>query len=280
MSVKKAVQWVLFWMVLAFVFNVGVYLSLGEQKALEFFGGYIIELSLSLDNLFLFLLIFSSFTIEPKFQRRILNYGIAGAIVLRLLFVASGVAIVQRFHWVLYIFGVILIISGIKMLIQKEENQNIKDSKILKWFGKIIPVSEKMEGEKFFVRHNNILYATPLLAILVLIEISDIIFAIDSIPAIFSITTDTFIVFSSNIFAILGLRNMYFILERVHRAFRFVKFGVGIILIFTGIKLAVLFFNVEISTVISLLIIFTILVISIVTSVLIKETDSETGTIK
>ena len=271
MSTKKAVLRVLFWVGLALAFNVGIYFTQGSEKALEFFGGYVIEQSLSLDNLFLFLLIFSSFGIGSEYQKRVLNYGILGAIILRLVFVFLGVTIVNKFHWLLYVFGVVLIISGISMLLKKEHGANFKDSKMLKLLQKIIPVSDTLDGEKFFTKKGNILYATPLLAILVLVEGSDIIFAIDSIPAIFSITTDPFIVYTSNIFAILGLRNLYFLLEKLHHAFRFVKHGVACILTFTGIKLSLLFFHIEIPLVMSLATIAGILVLSIVASAVFKE---------
>lgn len=265
MSTKKALLWVAFWIGLALLFNVGVYLFMGQEKALEFLGGFVIEKSLSVDNLFLFIMVFSSFGIKPQYQRRVLNYGIAGALILRLIFVLLGVTIVNKFHWMLYIFGAILIISGIKMMFG-HENNNMKDSKILKLLGKIIPVSDSMEGDRFFVRKKNILYATPLFAVLILIEFTDIIFAVDSIPAIFSITTDPFIVYTSNIFAILGLRSMYFVLGNLHEKFKYVKYGVALILTFTGIKLSLLIVHVKIPVELSLVVIITILAASILTS--------------
>lgn len=276
MTTRKSLLWVCFWVGLALAFNAGIYVFMGQQKALEFLGGYVIEQSLSLDNLFLFLLIFGSFGIASHYQRRVLNFGIFGAVILRLIFVVLGVAIVSRFHWVLYVFGAVLIISGIKMLFKNDECKNFRESLLIKALGKVIPVSEELEGEKFFVRKNKVLYATPLLAILVLIEGSDIIFAIDSIPAIFSVTTDPFIVYSSNIFAILGLRSMYFLLEKLSRSFRYVKYGVALILTFTGVKLSLLFFHIEIPLLVSIAAIFTIVILSIVASVVIKDnTDGE-----
>lgn len=267
MTTKKVLMRVLFWFGLAAVFNVGIYIYNGPEKALEFLGGYIIEQSLSLDNLFLFLIIFSGFGIGATYQKRVLTYGIAGAIILRLIFIVLGVAVVQKFHWLLYVFGIILIFTGLKILIKKEKEKDYKNSPILKFFGRFIPFTENLEGEKFFVRMNKKLYATPLFAILLLVEGSDIIFAIDSIPAIFSITTDTFIVYTSNVFAILGLRNLYFLLERVNEAFRFVKKGVALILTFTGIKLSILFFHIEIPILLSIGIIIGILLLSILASV-------------
>ena len=271
MTIKKALMWVLFWIGLAAIFDAGIYFYMGKKEALEFLGGYIIEQSLSLDNLFLFLLIFSSFSIPTAYQRRVLNYGIMGAIVLRLIFIVLGVALVNQFHWILYIFGVILIFSGVKIFFKNEENQNFQESRILKILGKVIPVSATMEGERFFVSRNKVLYATPLLAILVLIEGSDVIFAIDSIPAIFSITTNPLIVYTSNIFAILGLRSLYFLIEKLHSAFHLVKYGVAVILVFVGVKLSILFFHIEISIEASIATIFGILALSILASVVFKE---------
>lgn len=268
MTTKRALLGVLFWVGLAAIFNIGIYFFMGSQKALEFLGGYIIEQSLSLDNLFLFLIIFSSFGIGASYQKRVLNYGITGAIVLRLIFVVIGVTVVNQFHWVLYIFGLILLYTGVKIFVQKEEHKDYKNSKLLRFLGKFIPFTDNLEGEKFFVRKNKVLYATPLFAILVLIEGSDLIFAIDSIPAIFSITTDTFIVYTSNIFAIMGLRNLYFLLQKVSSTFKFVKYGVAMILVFTGVKLSILFFHIEIPILLSIGIIALILAISIIASVI------------
>ncbi|SMB91388.1 tellurite resistance protein TerC [Desulfonispora thiosulfatigenes DSM 11270] len=268
MSTKKDLSWVAFWVGAALIFNLGIYFFMGPQKALEFLGGYIIEQSLSIDNLFLFLVIFSSFGLESKYQHRVLNYGIFGAIVLRLIFVVLGVAVVNRFHSIMYIFGIILIVTGIKVLVQKEKEKDFRNSKLIKFIGKFIPFTHKLEGQKFFVKKNGILHATPLFAILLVIEGSDVIFAIDSIPAIFSITKDPFIIYSSNIFAIMGLRSMYFVLEKVSGAFRFVKQGVAMILTFTGVKLAILYFHIEIPIVLSIGIIFGILALSVIASVL------------
>lgn len=268
MSTKKALKWVGFWIGLALAFNAGIYLFMGKESALEFLGGFVIEKSLSIDNLFLFIMVFSSFGIKQEYQRRILNYGIIGALILRLIFVLLGVTIVNMFHWILYVFGAILIISGVRMIFKNEENDSVKDSKIIKVLGKIIPVTDKVEGDKFFVRKNKILYATPLFAVLILIEFTDIIFAVDSIPAIFSVTTDPFIVYTSNIFAIMGLRSMYFVLGNLHEKFKYVKYGVAMILVFTGVKLSVLMFDIKIPIELSLGIIFFILASSIILSVL------------
>ncbi len=267
MSTKKALKWVGFWMALAIVFNIGILLIEGPAKASQFLGGYVIELSLSVDNLFLFLILFSSFGIKPAYQRRVLNYGIFGAIVLRFIFIVLGITLVNKIHFILYIFGVILIVSGFKMMFGHEKPVDHRDNKVLKIMGKFLPMTDKMHEEKFFIVENGKKYATPLLAILVLIESSDILFAIDSIPAIFSISTDPFIVYTSNIFAILGLRSLYFVLGALQEKFKYVKYGVALILVFTGVKLGILYFDLEIPIVASLLTIFAILVGSVIFSV-------------
>lgn len=267
MSTKKALKWVGFWMALAIIFNIGILLIEGPAKASQFLGGYVIELSLSVDNLFLFLILFSSFGIKPAYQRRVLNYGIFGAIVLRFIFIVLGITLVNKIHFILYIFGVILIISGFKMMFGHEKPVDHRDNKVLKIMGKFLPMTDKMHEEKFFIVENGKKYATPLLAILVLIESSDILFAIDSIPAIFSISTDPFIVYTSNIFAILGLRSLYFVLGALQERFKYVKYGVALILVFTGVKLGILYFDLEIPIVASLLTIFAILVGSVIFSV-------------
>lgn len=268
LKVKNAIFWVIFWICMAVLFNFGIYLFQGRENALQFLGGYVIELSLSMDNLFLFLLIFEAYKIPSIYQKRVLSYGIFGAIILRFVFTMLGVTLVNKFHWVLYIFGVVLLISGYKMMSGNDDSDNYKESKIMKVLGKVIPITNTLYEEKFFVKIDKILYATPLFAIIVLIEFSDILFAIDSIPAIFSITTNPFIVYTSNIFAILGLRSLYFVLQKLHNSFCYVKYGVALILTFTGIKLLILMFNLEISLPISLSIIFTILALSIIFSVL------------
>lgn len=266
MSTKKALSWVLFFIALALCFNAGIYFFMGKELALQFLGGYVIEQSLSIDNLFLFIMVFSSFGIKLEHQRRVLNYGIFGAIILRLIFVLLGVTVVNAFHWVLYIFGAILIISGIKMAVKKEEEADMKDSKIMKLLSKIIPVTNEVHGDKFFVRIDKVLYATPLFAVIFVIEFTDILFAIDSIPAIFSITTNPFIVYTSNMFAILGLRNLYFVLGALQEKFKYVKYGVALILTFTGVKLSILMFGIEIPVEVSLLIIFVTLAGSVFAS--------------
>jgi len=273
MSTKKILSKFLSIVFLAIMVNLGIWYFMGAEKALQFLGGYVIELSLSVDNLFLFLLVFSSFGIKPQHQKRVLTFGIIGAIILRLIFILLGVAIVSKFQWILYIFGILLIFSGIKIVAKEEENKSFEDSKMLKLLNKFIPVTDELHEEKFFVRINNVLYATPLFAILFLIEGSDILFAIDSIPAIFAITTDPFIVYSSNILAILGLRTLYFLLEKLQNTFEYVKYGVGLVLLFTGLKLA-LSFKFHISILASILIIISILALSVVFSIFMNKRNT------
>lgn len=268
---KNALFWVLFWMCISLLFNMGIYIFLGKESALQYFGGYVIEFSLSMDNLFLFLMIFESFAIPFEYQRRVLDYGIMGAIVLRLIFVILGISIVNKFHFVLYIFGALLLASGFKMLVKKEDSGSLKGSRTVRIIKAIFPITDRLYGDRFFVRIKHKTYATPLFAIILLIESSDIVFAMDSIPAIFAITTNPFIVYTSNIFAVLGLRSLYFVLRKLHSLFCYVKYGVALILSFTGIKLLVLIFNLEISLPISLGIIFLILASSILLSVIFPQ---------
>ena len=259
MRAKKAVKNFIFWVSISIVVNFIVFIIWGKESALEYLGGYVVELSLSVDNLFLFLMIFTSFNIPQEYQKRVLTYGIIGAMILRFIFIFLGITIINNFHFVTYIFSVILIFSGFKMMIKEDDDS----TKFLKG---IIPFTDEIEGEYFFIRKNNKLYATPLFLILLLIESSDIIFAMDSIPAIFSITTNAVIVYLSNIFAIIGLRSLYFILSKLNSMFKGIKYGVGCILIFTGIKLLLLFFNITIPTLLSLIIIVIILLISVLLS--------------
>ncbi|MDO5515909.1 MAG: TerC/Alx family metal homeostasis membrane protein [Clostridium sp.] len=273
MKEKKYLFNLIFWITLSILFNIFIYITRGETCAVEYFGGYIVEMSLSLDNLFLFLMIFSSFGIKEDYQERVLLFGVLGAMVLRLIFILLGVSIVNKFHSVLSLFGIILLYSGFKMIFKKEEHIEFHDNFAVKCLRKIMPVTTVLHENKFFVKKNKIIYATPLLAVLVVIEFSDVLFAIDSIPAIFSITTDTFIVYTSNIFAILGLRSMYYILEKMNNTFKFMKYGVGVILMFTGVKLFILLFGIEISVTNSVLIIMIILLASILLSLLFGGID-------
>lgn len=272
MNTKRNFINLIFWISISILFNIFIYLTRGQTAAVEYFGGYILEMSLSLDNLFLFIMVFSNLGIREEYQERVLLYGVAGAMVLRLIFILLGVNIVNRFHFVLPLFGLILIYSGFAVFKKKNEDKKFNNNFLIKLVKKIIPVTDIFYGQAFFVKQKKRIYATPLFAALIIIEGSDVIFAIDSIPAIFSITTDTFIVYTSNIFAILGLRSMYYVLAKMNTKFRFMKYGVSGILIFTGIKLISLIAKIQISVTNSVLIILSILLLSILLSIIFSNT--------
>jgi tellurite resistance protein TerC len=269
--VKEAVIWTIVWITLAMLFNVFVYYEFGKVKALEFLTGYVIEYSLSVDNIFVFILIFTFFSVKDKYQHKVLFWGILGALIMRAVFIFAGVALINRFHWIVIIFGGFLLFTGIKMLFQKEETIDPDKNPVIKFFRKFLPVTESHEGDKLFVRHNKKLHATPLFLVLLIIESSDLIFAVDSIPAILAISQDTFIVYTSNIFAILGLRSLYFAVAGIMGYFRFLKVGLAFVLSFVGFKMVAAFFNLEIPIVYSLLTIVSILLLSILASVIIKK---------
>ena len=271
----NAYKWVFIWIGLAGLCNLVVWYFMGGEKALQFLAGYLIEFSLSMDNLFVFLTIFMSFGIAEHAQHRVLGWGIIGAVVLRLVFILLGVQLVSSFEWVLYLFGILLIINGIRMFRKTEKVEDPHDSPIIKAVSKVLPVSPDFHGEKFFVRIDGKKMVTPLFAILILVECSDIIFAIDSVPAVFSVSTDPLIVYLSNIFAILGLRQLYFVLEHLHERFRYVKYGVAVILTFTGVKLGIGVFELHIPIVPSFLFIFIVLTLSIVISMLLSKKQME-----
>lgn len=267
--VKHSLKWVGFWLVSAMLCCGGIYYFMGADYALQFLGGYLIEYSLSMDNLFVFMTIFMSFNVPVAYQHRCLAYGIAGAIVLRFLFIFLGVSIVDSFRFVLYFFGFILIISGLKMFFGDDnQKQDLQNSPVLRIMRKIIPMTNRFDGHNFFTKVNGRRFATPLFAVLLVVESSDILFAIDSVPAAFSVSTHMFIIYSSNIFAILGLRQLYFVLEHLRERFIYVKYGVALILTFTGFKLAALIWNFEISILMSIAIIFAVLSLSIMLSIL------------
>lgn len=238
-AAKEALGWVCFWVALAVAFNGFVYLEFGTGKALEFSTGYLVELALSLDNVFVFIVLFRYFKVPTQFQHRVLFYGILGAIVLRGIFILVGAALLNRFHWLLYVFGAFLVITAIKLLIQKDEGIHPEHNPVLKWLRKLIPITHEYHGQNFFVKSAAGLSATPLLAVLVLVESTDVVFALDSIPAIFGITRDPFIVYTSNIFAILGLRALYMLLAGIMDKFHYLKYGLGAVLLFIGVKMLI-----------------------------------------
>lgn len=262
----KSMKLLFFWITIALMFNLGVWYFMGKGAAIDFLGGYLIELSLSIDNVFVFLMIFMSFGITEHAQHRVLAWGIIGAIILRFIFVFFGVAVVQKFEWILYVFGVLLVFSGANMIRSEDEDKDPHDSKILKAMRKVIPMTNYFVDEKFFIKEDAIRKATPLFGVLVLIESSDIMFAIDSVPAVLSVSKDIFIVYTSNIFAILGLRQLFFVVEHMHERFAYVKYGVAVILIFTGIKMVAGIINIHISTVFSICFIILTLTVSIIVS--------------
>jgi len=282
-KVKSALLWSMFWIGLALAFNIVVYMTLGQTKAIEFFTGYLIEESLSIDNLFVFIMIFGFFKIEPKFQHRVLFWGIIGAIVFRAIFIFAGVALIQKFAWIMYIFGAFLLYTGLKMLIEKKEASefNPNENIVIKTFRKFFPVSDDMSEPAFFIKKNGKTFATTFFVALLFIEASDIIFAVDSIPAVLSVSTDVFIVYTSNIFAILGLRSLYFALSGIMPLFKYLKYALAGILTFIGIKMCVNEFasdcgyGFHISNFASLGVIITFLTVSILASVYNKKKESK-----
>ncbi|MBK6398830.1 MAG: TerC family protein [Bacteroidetes bacterium] len=268
---KESLGWTLVWIMLAMMFAAIVYFWKGSEKAIEFITGYVIELSLSVDNLFIFILVFSYFHVPQQYQHKILFWGILGALVMRVIFIFAGVALISKFHWIIYVFGAIIIISGIKMLFQKDKKIEPEKNPLIRFVKKMIPVTHEYHGDSFFIKLKNGAWAaTPLFIVLVFIEITDLIFAIDSIPAILAITTDTFIVFTSNAFAILGLRSLYFALAGMLNLFRFLHIGLSLVLIFIGLKMVLSdIYKVPIEY--ALLIVLSILLTSISASLILKK---------
>ncbi|MEM6051479.1 TerC family protein [Erwinia sp. P7711] len=258
MSMKQAALWSLLWITLSLLFAAGFwwYLdgNIGREVAntqtLAFLTGYVLEKALAVDNVFVWLMLFSYFAVPAAIQRRVLIYGILGAIVLRTIMIFAGSWLVSEFSWILYVFGAFLIFTGIKMGMEggSDEENNVGDRPVVRWLRGHLRMTENMEGEKFFVRRNGVLFATPLLLVLIMVELSDVIFAVDSIPAIFAVTTDPFIVLTSNLFAILGLRAMYFLLANVAERFHMLKYGLAVVLVFIGVKMLIVdFYHIPVS---------------------------------
>jgi tellurite resistance protein TerC len=275
-SMKQSIMWCLVWIGIAMAFNLWIGMYLGWTAATTFLTGYIVELSLSVDNLFVFILIFSSFRIDPKYQHRVLFWGILGALVMRAICIAVGVAALQRFEWLEFVFAGILLGAGIKSLAEGQDDEDQDDpskGRIAGFVRRFMPIDDTYKGDRFFVRHETTgLMATPLFLVLILVEVSDLIFAVDSIPAVLAVTKDPFLVYSSNIFAILGLRNLYFVLSNLIQSFRFLNKGVSFILIFIGIKMAVSRWY-HLPTELTLGIILAFLIGSMGLSVLLPATD-------
>lgn len=238
-SVRNALTWTGIWVFMAFLFNVFIYYQFGNEKAFEFFTGYLIEKSLSVDNIFVIMLIFSYFKVPPGYQHKVLFWGILGALIMRVCFIFAGVELIHKFHWLIYIFGGFLIITGIRIVTQGDPKLEPEKNPVVKLIRKIFRVTPGFEEDKFFVRKDHVIWATPLFIVVVLIEATDLIFAVDSIPAILAITDDAFIVYTSNVFAILGLRSLYFALAGIDKYFVYLKYGLSAILIFVGLKMCI-----------------------------------------
>lgn len=272
-SLREALAWSCVWVSLALLFGLGIYLLRGGEKALEFITGYLIEWSLSVDNLFVFLVIFSYFAVPAIYQHRVLFWGILGALVLRALFIATGTALLSKFHWMIYVFGVFLIFTGIKLLFAGDEKIEPEKNPAVRLVRRFMKITPSFEGQRFFVRKDGMLWATPLFLVLVVVETTDVIFAVDSIPAIFAITLDPFIVYTSNVFAILGLRALFFLLAGVMGMFRFLKVGLSFVLCFVGVKMTIVdFYKIPIG--ISLGVVGTILLLSIVASLFARPKEA------
>lgn len=267
MTMTQAAAWSLVWVTLSLLFNAAFWWYLAQTQgrevadpqALAFLTGYLIEKSLAVDNVFVWLMLFSYFSVPAALQRRVLVYGVLGAIVLRTIMIFTGSWLISQFDWILYIFGAFLLFTGVKMALAHEDESGIGDKPLVRWLRGHLRMTDTIDNEHFFVRKNGLLYATPLMLVLILVELSDVIFAVDSIPAIFAVTTDPFIVLTSNLFAILGLRAMYFLLAGVAERFSMLKYGLAVILVFIGIKMLIVdFYHIPIA--VSLGVVFGILV--------------------
>jgi tellurite resistance protein TerC len=281
---KEAVAWSVLWFTLAMLFAGVLAHARGREEAAQFTAGYLIELSLSLDNILVIALIFSAFRVPAQFQHRVLFWGILGALVMRGAMIAGGVALIREFDWILYVFGVFLVFTGIKMLFAGEQTVNPETNIVLRLVRKLFPIAPQFEGKKFFTRINHRFALTPLALVLVLVETTDLIFAVDSVPAVFSITKNAFIVFTSNVFAILGLRSMYFLLAGALGHFRYLKIGLSIVLVFVGVKMLLdphghsgKWFQLEIPTNVSLMVVAAVVLIAIVLSTMVAEREKRTG---
>jgi tellurite resistance protein TerC len=273
-KVKEALIWSAVWIALALVFNAIIWYFKGAEKGLEFFTGYLIEKSLSIDNIFVFLLIFSYFQVPEKYQHRVLLWGVLGALVMRAIFIFAGIELIQRFHWMVYIFGGFLLLTGIKMFRQTDQKIEPDKNPLVRLFKRFMPVTPGYIGQQFFTKINGKTFATPLFLVLLMVEFSDLVFAVDSIPAILAITDDWFIVYTSNVFAILGLRSLYFALAGVMNWFSYLKYGLAAVLVFVGVKLCISgFYKMPIAA--SLLVIAGILGISVVASIVKKRKEAK-----
>ena len=278
-SMKEAGIWTAVWISLALVFNVAIYFWQGRTAALEFLTGYLIEKALSVDNLFVFALIFTMFAVPAKFQHRVLFWGVLGALLMRGVFIGAGAALLDRFHWLIYVMGAFLVFTGIKLAVQKETAVHPDRNPLVRLASKIMPVTKEYHGERFFVRLNGVLAATPLFLVLLVVESTDVVFAVDSIPAIFAVTQDPFLVYTSNVFAILGLRSLYFLLAGALDKFHYLKPALAVILSFVGVKMLVSSFY-KIPVAVSLGVIAGLLAVAVIASLVrAKRLDRENETV-
>lgn len=273
---REALAWTGVWVSLALLFNLGIYFWFGPERALEFLTGYLIEEALSIDNLFVILVIFSYFSVPSQLQHRVLFWGILGALVMRAAFILVGTALIKEFHWLIYLFGAFLVFTGIKLLLQRNGNVHPDRNPALRLFRRFVPVLPDYRGTKFLVREGGRWFATPLLAVLVVVEATDLMFAVDSIPAIFAVTSDPFIVFTSNVFAILGLRSLFFLLAGMIDKFHYLKYGLGLVLAFVGAKM-VLSDVYKIPIAASLGVVGSLLALSVILSLLFPPKSLEHG---
>ncbi|HEU0368154.1 MAG TPA: TerC family protein [Candidatus Acidoferrum sp.] len=268
-SLKESLAWSVVWIALAVAFGLWILYGYGRQHALEFFTGYVIEKALSVDNLFVFLVVFRVFAVDEKYQHRVLGYGILGALLMRGAMIAAGAALIERFEWIMYVFGAFIIYAGLHMLLAGEAQSHPENNLLVRYVSKHLRLTQEYREEKFFVRESGKLFATPLFLVLLVVEISDVTFAVDSIPAIFGITRDPFIVFTSNVFAILGLRALYFLLAGVLDKFVYLKVGLGLVLVFVGAKMIIEPW-LHISVAVSLTVVCGMLAVAMIVSLLVK----------
>ena len=267
-GLREAAVWSGIWVAVAVAVGAVIWWAYGSEFGLQYFAGYVIEKSLAVDNVFVWAVIFGFFAVPKQYQHRVLFYGVVGALIFRAIFIAAGSALIASAGWVLYVFGAFLILTGLRMLKQRNEHMDVSQSRTLRLFQRLVPSTQEYEGQRFFVRRNGALLATPLLAVLVVVEVTDIIFAVDSIPAIFAVTQEPFLVFASNAFAILGLRAMYFLLADLIHRFVYLKLGLSFVLVWVGIKMIVSHAIVKIPTAISLGIVIAIIATSVIASLI------------
>ena len=277
-SFREALTWTGVWATLATCFGIWIWNSQGQTKGLEFFNGYLIELSLSADNVFIFALIFRNFGVPPQYQHKVLIWGVLSALVMRFILIGIGVQLINQFHWILYIFGAFLVYTGAKMLWSRsEEEEDPSDNPVVRYARRVLPLTPTWVGDRFWVTENGKRFFTPLFIVLICIEISDLIFAVDSIPAVFAITQDQFIIFTSNVFAIMGLRSLYFVLNGVIDKFHYLKPGLGLILAFVGVKMLLGHTDYKIGNEFSLAFTIIVLLASIIGSIVFPKATSGSG---